>query len=66
MACKPIGATAIKWYKILSYTRFNAIEQLPKHINGAKLIEFTNKRAPLKIEYKTCLISKHTQQISQR
>ena len=43
MARKLIGATAIKWYKILSYIGPNAIKQLPKHINGAELKELINK-----------------------
>jgi len=65
MARKPIGAIAIRWHKILGYVGPNAIAQLPKHVIGAKLTEFkTNKRAPLKIEYKVCLLAKHTQQIS--
>ena len=37
MACKLVGATAIKWYKILGYIGPNAIKQLPKHVNGAEL-----------------------------
>jgi hypothetical protein len=45
----------------ISYT---AIKQLPKHVNSAELIELINKRAPLKIECKVCLLAKHTQQIS--
>ena len=60
MACKPIGATAIKWYKILSYIGPNAIKQLPKHVNGAELEELIDKRVPLKIEYEVCLLAKHT------
>ena len=64
MACKPVGAIALKQYKILSYAGLNAIKQLPKHINGEVLTKLINKQAPLKIEYKTCLITKHTQQIS--
>ena len=64
MACKPIRATAIKQHKILGHTGSNAIKQLPKHFDGTELTELTNKRAPLKIKYKTCLIIKHTQQIS--
>ena len=60
MARKPVGAIAIKWYKILGYIGPNAIKQLPKHINGAEL---ANKRAPLKIKCKICLLVKHTQQI---
>ena len=63
MARKLIGATAIKWYKILSYVGPDAIEQLPKHINGVEL-ELNNKRAPLKIKCEVCLLVKHTQQIS--
>ena len=64
MAYKPVGAIAIKWYKILGYAGSDAIKQLPKHVNGAELTELTTERAPLKIECKTYLISKHTQQIS--
>ena len=64
MARKLIGATAIKWYKILSYIGPNAIKQLPKHVNGAELEELINKQAPLKIKYKVYLLAKHTQQIS--
>ena len=59
MACKLVRAIATKWYKILSYIGPNAIKQLPKYINGAELIELINKRAPLKIEYKACLLVKH-------
>ena len=43
MACKLVGATATKWHKILSYTGPNAIEQLPKHVNGAELKELIDK-----------------------
>jgi len=57
MACKPIGATAIRWYKILGYAGPDAIAQLSKHVIGAEL---TNKWAPLKIECETCLLAKHT------
>jgi len=64
MARKPVGAIAIKWYKILGHVGPNAIKQLPKHVNGVELTELINKRAPLKIEYKACLLAKHTQQIS--
>ena len=63
MACKLVGATASKWHKILGHAGLDAIEQLPKHINGAKLTKLTEERAPLKIKYKTYSISKHTQQI---
>jgi len=64
MARKPIGATAIRWHKILSYIGLNAIAQLPKHVIGVELTEFkTNERVPLKIEYKVCLLAKYTQQI---
>jgi hypothetical protein len=66
MARKLVGATAIKWHKILSHAGPAAIEQLPKHINGVELTELTTERAPLKIKCKTCLIAKHTQQISRR
>jgi len=65
MARKPIGATAIRWHKILGHIGPNTITQLPKHVIGAELTEFeTNERAPLKIEYEVCLLVKHTQQIS--
>ena len=64
MARKPIRATAIKWYKILSYIGPNAIKQLPKYVDSAELKEPINKQVPLKIEYKVCLLVKHTQQIS--
>ena len=64
MARKPVGATAIKWYKILGYAGPNAIKQLSKYVNGVELIELINKRAPLKIECEACLLAKHTQQIS--
>jgi len=66
MARKPIGATATKWHKILGHAGPDAIEQLPKHVNGAELEELIDKRAPLKIEYKVCSLAKHTQQISRR
>jgi hypothetical protein len=59
MACKPVGATAIKWHKILSHTGPNAIKQLPKHVNGVEL-KLNDKRAPLKIKCEVCLLAKHT------
>jgi hypothetical protein len=37
MARKLVRAIAIKWHKILGYVGPNAIEQLPKHVNGAEL-----------------------------
>jgi len=44
MARKLIGATATRWYKILSHIGPNAITQLLKHVIGAELTEFkTNK-----------------------
>ena len=43
MAYKLVGATAIKWYKILGYVGPNAIKQLPKHVNSAELTELTTK-----------------------
>jgi hypothetical protein len=61
MACKPIGAIAIKWYKILGHVGPNAIKQLPKHVDGVELKELINKRAPLKIKCEVCLLAKHTQ-----
>ena len=60
MARKLVGATAIKWYKILSYAGPNAIEQLPKHVNGVELEELNDERAPLKIEYEVYSLVKHT------
>ena len=59
MACKLIGATATKWHKILGYAGPDAIEQLPKHVDGAELEELINERAPLKIECEVCLLAKH-------
>ena len=59
MAYKLVGATAIKWHKILGHVGPNAIRQLPKHVNGAELKELINKRAPLKIKYEVCLLAKH-------
>jgi hypothetical protein len=61
MARKLVGATAIKWHKILGYAGPDAIKQLPKYVNGVELTELINKRAPLKIEYETCLLVKHIQ-----
>jgi hypothetical protein len=61
MARKLVGATAIKWYKILGYIGPDAIKQLPKHVNGVELKEIINKRAPLKIECEVCLLVKNTQ-----
>jgi hypothetical protein len=60
MARKPIGAIAIKWYKILSYAGPNAIKQLPKHVDGVELEELIDKRAPLKIKCKVYSLVKHT------
>ena len=59
MVCKLVGATAIKWHKILGHAGPNAIGQLPKYINGAELEELINKRAPLKIKCEVCLLAKH-------
>jgi len=64
MARKLVGATAIKWHKILGHAGPDAIEQLPKHVNGAELEELIDERAPLKVECEVCLLVKHTQQIS--
>ena len=64
MAHKLLKAIALKWHKILGYAGPDTIKQFLKHINGTKLTKLTNKQAPLKIKYKTCLILKHTQQIS--
>ena len=58
MARKLVRAIATKWYKILGYIGPNAIKQLPKHINSAKL-ELNNKRVPLKIKCEVCLLVKH-------
>ena len=63
MAYRPVGATAIKWHKILGYIAPNAIKQLPKHVNGVEL-KLNDERAPLKVKYEDCLILKHIQQIS--
>jgi len=60
MARKPVGATATKWHKILGHAGPDAIEQLPKHVNGAELEELIDKRAPLKIECEVCSLAKHT------
>ena len=43
MAHKLVKATALKWYKILSYAGFDAIKQLFKYINGIKLTKLTTK-----------------------
>ena len=59
MARKLVGATATKWHKILGYVGPDAIEQLPKHVNGAELEELNDERAPLKIECEVCLLAKH-------
>ena len=59
MVCKLVGATALKWYKILGYAGPNAIKQFPKYINGAKLTKLITEQAPLKIKYKTYLILKY-------
>ena len=58
MARKPVGAIAIKWYKILSHIGPNAIKQLPKHINSVEL-ELNNERVPLKIKYKVYSLVKY-------
>ena len=58
MARKPVGATATKWHKILSYVGPNAIKQLPKHVNSAEL-KLNNERAPLKVKCEVYLISKY-------
>ena len=60
MARKPVGATATKQHKILGYAGPNAIEQLLEHVNGVKLKELINKRAPLKIECEVCSLAKYT------
>ena len=43
MACKPVGATALKWYKILGHAGPNTIKQLPKHINSIKLTKLAKE-----------------------
>ena len=43
MACKLVGAIAIKWHKILSYVGPNAIKQLSKYVNSVKLTKLTTK-----------------------
>ena len=60
MACKLVGATAIKWHKILGYAGPDAIRQLPKYVNSAELKDLINERVPLKIKYKVCLLAKNT------
>jgi len=40
MAYKLVGVIALKWYKILGYAGPDAIEQLPKHVDGVELTEF--------------------------
>jgi hypothetical protein len=45
MACKLVGAIAIKWHKILGYVGPNAIKQLPKYVNGVELEELINEQA---------------------
>ena len=63
MACKLVKATALKWHKILGHAGPDAIEQLPKYINGVKLTKLAKKQILLKIKYKAYLISKYIQQI---
>jgi len=60
MARKLVGATAIKWYKILGYVGPNAIKQLPKYVNSVELKELIDERAPLKVKYEVYLLAKHT------
>ena len=43
MAYKLVGATAIKWHKILGHAGPNAIRQLPKYINSVELKDLINK-----------------------
>jgi len=57
MAYKPVRAIATKWHKILGYIGPNAIKQLPRHVNSAKLAK---EWAPLKIKYEVYLLAKHT------
>ena len=61
MARKLVRATALKWHKILGHVGPDAIEQLPKYVNGVELTELIKERVLLKIKCETCLISKHTQ-----
>jgi hypothetical protein len=58
MARKLVGAIATKWHKILGYAGPNAIEQLPKHVDGVEL-ELNDERAPLKVECEAYLLLKH-------
>jgi len=39
MACKPIGATAIRWHKILGHAGPDTIAQLPKYVIGVELTD---------------------------
>ena len=64
MAYKLVRAIALKQHKILGHAGPDAIEQLPKHVDGVELEELIDKQAPLKIECEVCLLAKHTQQIS--
>ena len=59
MAYKLDRATALKWYKILSYVGPDIIKQLSKHVNSIKLTKLTKEQVLLKIKYKTCLILKY-------
>jgi len=43
MAYKLIGATAIRWHKILGYAGPDAIKQLPKHVIGVELTKLTTE-----------------------
>ena len=43
MARKLVGATVLKWYKILGYAGPNAIKQLPKHVNSIELTELAKE-----------------------
>ena len=61
MACKLVGATALKWYKILGYIGPDIIEQLLKYINSIELTKLTTEWAPLKIKYETYSVSKYIQ-----
>ena len=58
MARKLVGAIATKWHKILGHAGPDAIEQLPKHVNGAELEELNDERVPLKIKYEVYLLAK--------
>ena len=43
MACKLVGAIALKWHEILGHIGPDVIKQLPKYVNGTVLTELTNE-----------------------